>query len=83
VSPPRDLRDRQARGRRQNDPSPRHVFWGTVAIGDDRLETSTVRSRHSRTDDLSHGQHRTFLRSRESYECVGALVSNPQELVRI
>jgi hypothetical protein len=30
-------------------------FWEAVAMGDDRLETSTVRSRHPRTDNLSHG----------------------------
>jgi hypothetical protein len=59
------------------------VFFGAVAIGDDRLETTTVRSRHPRADDRSHGPASHLLRSRGSYECVGALVSNFQELVRI
>ena len=41
-------------GRRQNEPSPRHVLLGAVAIGHDRLETRTIRGRNPRTDDLSH-----------------------------
>jgi hypothetical protein len=51
---PRDLGDVQPRGRPENDPSPRHVLLGAVAIGDDRLQTSAILDRDQRTDDLSH-----------------------------
>ena len=42
------------RGRAEEDPSPRDVLLGAVAIGDDRLETSTILSRDQGTDLLSH-----------------------------
>ena len=48
------LGDRQPLGRAEDDPSPRHVLLGAVAIGDDRLQTSTILSRHQGTDVLSH-----------------------------
>ena len=51
---PRDLGDIQSVGRAQDDPSPRDVLLGAVAIGDDRRQTSTVLSRDQRTYDLSH-----------------------------
>ena len=51
---PRHLGGAQLLGRCQDDPSPRHVLLGAVAIGDDRLEASTIRSRHQRANDLSH-----------------------------
>ena len=51
---PGDLGDVQPVGRAQDDPSPRHVLLGAVAIGDDRLQTSTILGRDQRTDDLSH-----------------------------
>jgi hypothetical protein len=38
----------------ENDPSPRHMLLGAVAIGHDRLETSTIRGRDQGADDLSH-----------------------------
>ena len=50
----RDLGDVQPVGRTQDDPSPRHVFLGAVAIGDNRLQTSAILGRDQRTDDLSH-----------------------------
>jgi hypothetical protein len=55
ISPLGHFCDRQPVGRRQDDLSPRHVLLGAVAVADDRLETSTILSRHQRTDDLSHG----------------------------
>ena len=51
---PRRLGDVQPRGRGEDDPSPRHVLLGAVAIGHDRLQTSTIGSRDQRTYDLSH-----------------------------
>jgi ArsR family transcriptional regulator, arsenate/arsenite/antimonite-responsive transcriptional repressor len=42
-------------GRMEDDPSPRHLLLGAVAIADDRLNTSTILSRDQGTDDLSHG----------------------------
>jgi hypothetical protein len=51
---PCDLGDAQPRGRMEDDPSPRHVLLSAVAIGDDRLETSTIFRRDQRADDLSH-----------------------------
>ena len=42
----RDLGDVQAVGRAEDDPSARHMLLGAIAIGHDRLETSTIRSRH-------------------------------------
>jgi hypothetical protein len=48
-----DLRDAQPLGRAQDDPSPRHVLLGAVAIADDRLQTSTILGRDQRTDDLN------------------------------
>ena len=51
---PGDLGDVQPVGRAEDDPSPRHVLLGAVAIGDDRLQTSTILSRDQRTHDLSH-----------------------------
>jgi hypothetical protein len=47
--------DTQPLGRAQEDPSPRHVLLGAVAIGHDRLQTSTILGRHQGTDDLRHG----------------------------
>ena len=40
-----DRGDLQPLGRAEDDPSPRHVLLGAVAIGDDRLQTSTILSR--------------------------------------
>ena len=51
---PGDLGDAQPVGRAQDDPSPRDVLLGAVAIGDDRLQTSTILSRDHRADGLSH-----------------------------
>jgi hypothetical protein len=49
-----DLGDRQPLGRAKDDPSPRGMFLGAVAIGDDRLETSSILSRDQWTNLLSH-----------------------------
>jgi hypothetical protein len=38
----------------ENDPRPQHVFVGAVAIGDDRLEPSTILTGHDGADILSH-----------------------------
>ncbi len=51
---PGDLGDAQPLGRCQNDPSPRHVLLGAVTIADDRLQTSTIRGRDERADEMSH-----------------------------
>jgi hypothetical protein len=51
---PGDLRNLQPAGGAQNDPSARHVLLRAVAIGDDRLQTSTILGRDQRTDDLRH-----------------------------
>jgi hypothetical protein len=47
--------DWQPLGRTEDDPRPRDIFLGAVAIDDDRLETSTILSRDQGTDLLSHG----------------------------
>jgi hypothetical protein len=39
---PGDLGDAQPLGRIQDDPRPRHVLLGPVAIGHDRLQTSAI-----------------------------------------
>jgi hypothetical protein len=49
-----DASDRQPLGRAQDDPRPCHMLLGAVAIGHDRLQTSTVLSRDQRTYYLSH-----------------------------
>jgi hypothetical protein len=49
-----DRRDVQSIGRAEDDPSPRHMLLGAVAIGDDRLEQSAILSRDQRTHCLSH-----------------------------
>jgi hypothetical protein len=46
-------RDAPSIGRAEDDPSPRHMLLGAVAIGDDRLEPSTIFSRDQRTHCLS------------------------------
>ena len=51
---PGNLGDAQPLGRAQDDPSPRHMFLGAVAIADDRLQTSTILGRDPRANDLSH-----------------------------
>ena len=51
---PADLCNAQPVGRAQDDPSPCHMLLGAVAIGHDRLQTSTILSRDHRTHDLSH-----------------------------
>ena len=53
-SAPGDLGDRQSVGRAQDDPSPRHVLLGAIAISHDRLQTSTIRRRDPRADNLCH-----------------------------
>jgi hypothetical protein len=60
VGPPRDLGDRQARGRRQNDPSPRHVFLGAVAIGDSPRDEHDPPPRPKGRRAEPWAQHRTF-----------------------
>ena len=50
---PADLCNAQPVGRAQDDPSPCHMLLGAVAIGHDRLQTSTILSRDHRTHDLS------------------------------
>jgi hypothetical protein len=49
---PGDLGDRQLLSRMENDPSPRPMLLG--AVGDDRLQTSTILGRDHRADYLSH-----------------------------
>jgi Domain of unknown function (DUF4062) len=58
---PADRGHVQPVGRAENDPSPRHVLLSAVAIGDDRLQTSTIFSRDQGTDCLSHGPSMTHL----------------------
>ena len=41
-------------GRPQDDPSPRHVLLGAVAIGYHRLQPSALRNRDQGANDLSH-----------------------------
>jgi hypothetical protein len=41
-----DRSDAQPIGRAEDDPSPRRMLLGAVAIGDDRLQTSTIFSRN-------------------------------------
>ena len=72
---PGDLGDAQPVGRAQDDPSPRHVLLGAVAIGDDRLQTSTILGRDHRTDDLSHAPGiATSAGLCESSVCISALL---------
>jgi hypothetical protein len=59
---PCDLGDVQPLGRAQNDLRPRHVLLGAIAIGHDRLQTSTILGRDQRTDDLSHKPCIAYLR---------------------
>ena len=42
------------RGGVEDDPRPQHVLVGAVAIGDDRLETSTIFTGDQGADILSH-----------------------------
>ena len=51
---PGNLGDAQPHGRSQNDPRPHHMLWGAVAIGHDRLQTSTIGRRDHRINELSH-----------------------------
>jgi hypothetical protein len=50
-----DLGDRQPFGRVEDDPRPRHMLLGAVTIGQDRLQTSTIRGRDQRTYELTYG----------------------------
>jgi hypothetical protein len=49
-----NLGDAQPFGRAEDDPSPRRMLLGAVAIGDDRLQPSAILSRDQGTDGLSH-----------------------------
>jgi hypothetical protein len=54
LGAPADRGDAQPVGRVQNDPSPHHMLLRAIALGDDRLQTSTLVGRDQETGDLSH-----------------------------